>query len=57
LDRHSLAEIWGNMKRSEERSYYIDVTEIDAVYVDMLPRPATLADARYRAPFSQDYDQ
>ncbi len=38
-------------------SFYIDVTDIDAVYAGMEPRLAALPAGRVRAPFDQHYGQ
>lgn len=40
-----------------EGSFYIDVTEIDAVWAEMAPRLSDLPQRRVRAPFNQDYGQ
>ena len=40
-----------------EGSFYIDVTDIDAVYAQMKPRLDPLPEGRVRAPFNQDYGQ
>ncbi len=40
-----------------EGSFYIDVTDIDAVYAEMKPRLDPLPEGRVRAPFNQDYGQ
>lgn len=40
-----------------ETSFYIDVTDLDAVYKEMAPRLADLPAGRVRAPFDQPYGQ
>jgi len=45
--------------RHKERgsSFYIDVEDIDALWLEMQPRLAGLAEGRVRAPFNQYYGQ
>lgn len=40
-----------------ENSFYVDVTDIDAVWAAMAPRLKDLPPERVRAPFNQDYGQ
>ena len=40
-----------------QNSFYIDVTDIDALYVSLEAELSTLPQGRVRAPFNQDYGQ
>ena len=40
-----------------EGSFYVDVDDIDALYVDMKPTLDTLPQGRVRTPFNQPYNQ
>ncbi|MEM8849715.1 MAG: VOC family protein [Pseudomonadota bacterium] len=42
---------------ARENSVYIDVQGLDAVWAEIAPALADLADARVRAPFDQSYGQ
>ena len=42
---------------NRQNSFYIDVTDIDALYAMLEPRLSTLPKGRVKAPFNQDYGQ
>ncbi len=40
-----------------QNSFYIDVSDLDALYASLLPKLSQLPKLRVRAPFNQDYGQ
>lgn len=42
---------------NRQNSFYIDVTDIDALYAMLEPKLSTLPKGRVKAPFNQDYGQ
>jgi catechol 2,3-dioxygenase-like lactoylglutathione lyase family enzyme len=55
-----IVEVDDNVDLSDpnrQNSFYIDVTDIDALYAMLEPKLSTLPKERVKAPFNQDYGQ
>lgn len=55
-----IVEVDDNVDLSDpnrQNSFYIDVTDIDALYAMLEPKLSTLPKRRVRAPFNQEYGQ